>query len=122
VITASWLLAAGVVAVAYVPRPWQIGAVFAVVLVLVGPLNTVFDTYEMKIIPDKLYGRVSALVNFLCSALMWIGPIVAGLLADVFSPVTAVALLGAVLGLLAVWVQVAKALYQLDEGRTESSR
>ena len=118
-VAASWLLAAGVTSVAYVPRPWQIGAVFAVVLILVPPLNTVFDAYEMKVVPDELYGRVSALINFLCSALMWIGPIVAGLLADVLSPVDAVAVLGGVLAVLAVWVQVTKALYQLDADRVE---
>lgn len=120
VVVGSWLLAAGVLAAAFVPRPWQIGAVLAVVFVFVSPLNTVFDSYEMKIVPDELYGRVSALINFLCSCLIWVGPIVAGLLADAFSPVTAVALGGAAFAVLAVWVQRAKALHALDEDRAKT--
>lgn len=121
VIVASWLLAAGVVAAAYVPRPWEIGAVFALVFIFVPPLNTVFNVYEMKIVPDELYGRVSALISFLCSALMWIGPIVAGVLADVFSPVTAVTVIGAVLVVIAVWVQTTKALHVLNEDIAEAA-
>ncbi|HZU55297.1 MAG TPA: MFS transporter [Actinocrinis sp.] len=119
VVAASWLLAAGVLAAAFVPRLWQIGAVLAIVFVFISPLNTVFNSYEMKIVPDELYGRVSALINFLCSCLIWVGPIVAGLLADVFSPATAVALSGGAFAVLAVWVQSTKALHALDEDRTK---
>lgn len=121
VVVGSWLLAAGVVAAAFVPRVWQIGAVLAVVFVFIPPLNTVFNSYEMKVVPDELYGRVSALITFLCSCLIWVGPIAAGLLADAFSPATAVAIGGAACAVLAVWVQGTKALHVLDEDRTKAT-
>ncbi|MGH3417820.1 MAG: hypothetical protein ACRDSS_15215, partial [Actinocrinis sp.] len=118
VIDASWLLAAGVIAVAFVPRPWEIGVVFSVALVLAAPLYAVFENYEVKIVPDHLYGRVSTLLTFISVGLLWVAPIAAGLLADVFGPVAAEAVGGGLLAALAVWVQRAKSLHRLDEGRT----
>ena len=122
VVVASWLLAAGVIAVAFVPRPWEIGAVFAVALVLAAPLYAVFENYEMKIVPDQLYGRVSTLITFVSVGLLWVAPIAAGLLADAFGPVAAVAVGGGALAALAVWVQSAKALHSLDEDRADPVR
>jgi MFS family permease len=122
VVVASWLLAAGVIAVAFVPRPWEIGAVFAVALVLAAPLYAVFENYEMKIVPDQLYGRVSTLITFVSVGLLWVAPIAAGLLADAFGPVAAVAVGGGALAALAVWVQCAKALHSLDEDRADPIR
>ncbi len=117
VIVASWVLAGGAVAVAFVPRPWEIGAVFAVALVLAAPLYSVLENYEVKIVPDHLYGRVSTLLTFLSVGLLWVAPIVAGLLADFFGPIAAEVVGGSVLAALAIWVQSAKSLHQLDEDR-----
>ncbi|HEV2347220.1 MAG TPA: MFS transporter [Actinocrinis sp.] len=117
VVAASWVLAAGVIAAAFVPHPWEIGAVFAAALVMAAPLYSVFETYQVKIVPDELYGRVSTLLTFLSVGLLWVAPIVAGLLADFFGPVTAQVVGGGVLAALAVWVQSAKSLHQLDEDR-----
>lgn len=117
VIVASWVLAAGAVAVAFVPKPWMIGAVFAVALVLAAPMYSVMETYQVKTVPDYLFGRVSTLLLFLSVGLLWIAPIVAGLLADFFSPVTAQVVGGGVLAVLAIWVQSAKSLHHLDEDR-----
>jgi MFS family permease len=117
VIVASWLLVVGVVGVAFVPRAWEIGAVFGASLVLAAPLYAVFETYEMKIVPDQLYGRVSTLLTFISVGLLWIAPIVAGLFADAFGPVVAQLLSAGLLAALAVWVQSAKSLHRLDEDR-----
>jgi hypothetical protein len=117
VVVASWLLAAGVVGVAFVPRPWEIGAVFGAALVLAAPLYAVFESYEMKIVPDHLYGRVSTLLTFISVGLLWIAPIVAGLLADAFGPVTAQLVGAGLLAALAVWVQCARSLHRLDDER-----
>ena len=116
VIVASWVLATGAVAAAFVPKPWEIGAVFGVALVMAAPLYSVLESQQVKLVPDDLLGRVSTLLTFLNVGLLWIAPIVAGLLADFFTPITAEAVGGAVLAALAVWVQRAKSLHQLDEG------
>lgn len=117
VIAASWVLAVGAVTAAFVPRPVLIGAVFGVALVMAAPLYSVLESYQVKTVPDELYGRVSTLLTFLNVGLLWIAPIVAGLLADFFSPITAEAVGGAVLAALAVWVQSAKPLHLLDADR-----
>jgi MFS family permease len=115
VIIASWVLAIGAVAAAFVPRPWQIGAVFGVALVMAAPLYSVVESYQVKTVPDDLFGRVSTLLTFLNVGLLWIAPIIAGLLADFFSPIAAEVVGGGVLAALAVWVQRAKSLHRLDE-------
>lgn len=119
VVVASWLLAFGAAAVAFVARPWQIGAVFGVSLVLAAPLYAVLETHEARVVPDHLYGRVSTLLTFISVGLLWIAPLVAGLLADAFGPVVAQLLGAGLLAALALWVWRARPLHQLDEGRRE---
>jgi MFS family permease len=116
----SWIMAGGVFAVAYLPRTWEIGAAYALIMIMIPPINAVLDSYEIKIIPDELLGRVSALLYFVANALRWIGPIVGGVLADVFGPVMAIAVVGAAFVVLAAWVQSTKALYVLDTGGARS--
>ncbi len=114
VILASWVLATGAVTAAFVPKPWQIGAVFGVALVMAAPLYSVLESRQVQMVPDDLIGRVSTLFTFLNVGLLWIAPIVAGLLADYFSPTTAEVVGGAVLAALAIWAQCARSLHQLD--------
>lgn len=117
VILASWVLAIGAIAAAFAPKPWEIGAVFGVALVMAAPLYSVLESYQVKVVPDDLFGRVSTLLTFLSVGLLWVAPLAAGLLADFFSPVTAEVVGGGVLAVLAVWVGFARSLYQLDEDR-----
>ena len=115
VIAASWVSQPGIAA-AFVPKPWEIGAVFGEALVMAAPLYSVLESRQVKMVPDDLFGHVPA-ATFLNVGLLWVAPIVAGVLADFFSPTTAEVVGGAVLAALAVWVQRAKPLHQLDEDR-----
>jgi len=82
---------------------------------MAAPLYSVVESYQVKTVPDDLFGRVSTLLTFLNVGLLWIAPIIAGLLADFFSPIAAEVVGGGVLAALAVWVQRAKSLHRLDE-------
>jgi MFS family permease len=82
----SWIGAAAAILTAILPSPWEVGcSVFLVMLVLV-PLNAILQSYQVRLVPDHLSGRVGAVMGFGAQALMWVGPLVAGLLADTLSP------------------------------------
>ena len=69
-----------------VPAAWEVGcSVFLVMLALV-PLNAILESYQVRLVPDQVSGRVAAVVSFGSQGLMWVGPLVAGVLADILSP------------------------------------
>ena len=85
----GWIGVVGAVMTAVCPAPWEVGcSVFLVMLVLV-PLNAILQSYQVRLVPDELSGRVGSVVSFGAQALMWLGPLAAGLLADDFGPPTA---------------------------------
>jgi MFS family permease len=85
----GWIGAVGAVLTAVAPAPWEVGcSVFIVMLVLV-PLNAILQSYQVRLVPDEISGRVGAVVGFGAQGLMWLGPLAAGLLADNFGPPTA---------------------------------
>lgn len=115
VISISWLLALGLAAMALIPSPWAIGALLAVMFFLLGPINVVFDTYEARMIPDALMGRVTSAINFSAVSIRWLGPLAAGYLAAALSPTTATLIIAAVLAATAASAHIARGLYVLNE-------
>ena len=82
----SWLCAGAAVLTFIVPAAWEVGcSVFLVMLALV-PLNAILESYQVRLVPDQVSGRVAAVVSFGSQGLMWVGPLVAGVLADILSP------------------------------------
>lgn len=76
-----WLFAATFALVAVVPTWWWIGVVLAVAMIAVVPLNVVVETYVVRLVPDAMSGRVSAVNRFGAQGLAWLGPLLAGELA-----------------------------------------
>jgi hypothetical protein len=76
-IVASWLMAAVVAGIAFVSRPWAVGGLLALMMFLVAPLNVLFSTYQMRIVPDALMGRASSAVQFGASSIRWVGALAA---------------------------------------------
>jgi hypothetical protein len=107
--------------VALVPNPWAIGALIAVTFVLIAPLNVVFGTYEARMIPDALMGRVSSAINFGASSIRWLGPLSAGALASAFSPSVATLVFAGVQAAVAVSTFVASGLHVLDRPIDEAT-
>jgi MFS family permease len=110
----GWVCAAAAVLTAILPAPWEVGcAVFVVMLALV-PLNAALEAYQVRLVPDQFSGRVSAVVSFGAQALQWMGPLVAGVLADAFGPPSATLLVAAMIVPVALIAHLTKSLDLLN--------
>jgi MFS family permease len=114
-IALSWCITAAAFGMAVVGTPWAIGAMMAVVSLVAVPLNVVFETYEMQIIPDAMLGRVSTAVDLGANGLRWVAPLAIGLIVDATSAATAALVWGIAFALIAVIVQVNRSLHLLDQ-------
>ncbi len=115
VLAASWTIVPATVGIAGAPRPWEIGAIAAFLVLLVVPLTVLLESYQLRIVPDALMGRVSSALSFGTSGLLWTAPVTAGVLADNFGVPTAMLVLSGVFVCLALWSTLAKAVRLLDE-------
>jgi hypothetical protein len=115
VLSASWTIVVATVGIAAAPRPWEIGAISAFLVFLIVPLTVLLESYQLRVVPDALMGRVSSALSFGTSGLLWTAPVTAGVLADNFGVPTAMLVLaGAFVGL-AVWSTLAPAVRLLDK-------
>lgn len=115
VLAASWTIVPATVGIAAAPFPWEIGAIAAFLVLLVVPLTVLLESYQLRIVPDQLMGRVSSALSFGTSGLLWTAPVTAGVLADNFGVPTAMLVLSGVFVCLALWSTLAKAVHLLDE-------
>jgi MFS family permease len=113
-LTAGWLLAAATLLTGLVPRAWQIALAVCLVIVIIVPLNALLDSYQIRIVPDRLSGRVSATVTFAAQSLQWTGPLLAGVLADAFGAPTATLVFGIATVPLAIGSHLARSVRLLD--------
>ncbi|WP_067464241.1 MFS transporter [Actinomadura macra] len=111
---AAWAFAATLAACAFVPRPWQIGAVVTVAMLTMVPLNVVLQAAVVRVVPDEFSGRVAAVGRFGTMALQWTGPLVAGLLASLFGVPGAVLSLLVPVALLALALHATRSLDAMD--------
>jgi hypothetical protein len=111
----SWALGAACFVMAALPNPWALGVVQAVVLLLLVPLNVVMDTYELRIIPDAMIGRVSSTITLASNALRWAAPLTVGFLVQATSSVRAMLVWGIALLVVALLSQVNRSLHVLDQ-------
>ncbi len=119
VLAASWTIVPALVGMAAAPQPWQIGAVSAFLVLLIVPLTVLLESYQLRIVPDALMGRVSSALSFGTSGLLWTAPVTAGVLADNFGVPTAMLVLAGVFVLLSVWSTLAPAVRLLDASEDE---
>jgi MFS family permease len=115
VLTMAWLVVLVAVGLAVAPHPWQIGLIGALAVFLVVPLNVMLESYQLRVVPDAMLGRVSSALSFSSSGLLWTAPLTTGVLADNFGTPTAMFVLAGVLALLAVWCTLAKAPRLMDQ-------
>ena len=114
VITMSWTAVGVIAGLAFIPNPWLIGLLLALLMVLIAPLNVVFSTYEARSIPDALMGRVSSAIDFGASSIQWAGPLGAGWLAASCGATWATLVFGGVQGGIAVSTLIARGLHVLN--------
>jgi len=104
-----------IVGIAFVPEPWQVGLLLAALLVMIGPMNVIFSTYETRMVPDALSARVSNAIDFGSSLLRAFGPLLAGLAAAAYGASTAMLLVAVPVAALAVSAHVATGLHALNQ-------
>jgi predicted MFS family arabinose efflux permease len=115
VLAASWIIVPAAVGIAAAPKPWEIAAISAFLVFLIVPLTVLLESYQLRIVPDALMGRVSSALNFGSSGLLWTAPVTAGVLADNFGVPTAMLVLAGAFVCLALWCTLAPAVHLLDE-------
>jgi MFS family permease len=115
-----WSFAAAFCVVAVVPAWWEIGVVLAFAMVAMVPLNVVIESYVVRVVPDALSGRVSAVNRFGAQGLAWVGPLLAGGLAAAFGPSGASLVLGALTVPLALALHLTRSLGVLDKPADEA--
>ncbi len=115
VIVASWLMALVVAGIAFVTSPWAVGGLLALMMFLVAPLNVLFSTYQVRIVPDRLIGRTSSAIEFGASSIRWVGALAAGLFAAVIGPAVATGIFACVLALIALSTLFARGLHVLNK-------
>jgi predicted MFS family arabinose efflux permease len=102
VVGANWVWALLTPLFLVLPPPYLLGALFAV-MAFVGPIwNVILDTYELRLTPDALLGRVGAAAGLIAHGTLPLGSLVAGFLIERAGSAVAVVILAAVLLTLAL--------------------
>lgn len=114
-----WLFALAVAGGAVAPRLWEIAVALLVGMIGMAPLNVVIQAYAVRLTPDALIGRASAVMNFGGSSLQWAGPLIAGVLADLLGPPGGALVLAVAVVPFAVSLHVARSLNVLDQSLDE---
>jgi len=115
VLCASWAVVLASIGVAFAPKPWQIGVIGAALVFLIVPLTVVLETYELRVVPEALLGRVLSARQFAVSSLLWTSTPIAGVLADTFGAASAVLVLAGCFGAVALWTTASRAVRLVDE-------
>jgi MFS family permease len=110
----GWIFTAAALLTAVLPAPWEIGCAVFLVMLAVVPLNAALEAYQVRLVPDRFSGRVSAVVGFGAQALQWVGPLAAGVLADSLGPQTAMLVVAASLVPVSVVAHLTRSLDLLD--------
>ena len=114
-----WLFALGIGAAAIAPSLWEIAIALLVCMIGMAPINVVIGAYVIRLTPDVLIGRISAVIRFGAMSLRWTGPLLAGLLADLLGPPGAALVLAAAVVPFGVSLHLAKSLRVLDQSLDE---
>jgi len=113
VLVPSWVVVGAFVGISLAPVVF-IGGFRALLGLLIVPLNVILMSYEMRVIPDELTGRVTSTITFLAYSLTWLGPAGAGFLTSTLGAPSAGLIVAGVLLVLAIASHFVKSLHLLD--------
>jgi MFS family permease len=111
----SWLLPACAVVIANAPWVWLIGVMGAVTTFPIMPVNVIMIARAAHITPDDMQAQASNASQLLKWSLMWAGPPVFGVLADVLGTPSAVLIAAALYAAAALWLQFSRGLRGLND-------
>jgi MFS family permease len=112
---ACWLFVIAVGCGAIAPSPWEIAIALLAGMLGIAPLNVVTEAYTIRLVPDALIGRTSAVTRFGSMSLQWTGPLLAGVLADALGPPGGAVALTVALIPFAVALHLARSLRVVDQ-------
>jgi MFS family permease len=102
IITSAWVWALTTPLLAIAPNPLALGVIFAATFVT-GPIyNVVQFGYRLTLIPDELQGRVNSAFRLVAFGGQPLGYALAGILLQLFGPVTSILLFSVPYALMAV--------------------
>ncbi|MCX4411297.1 MFS transporter [Streptomyces sp. NPDC059837] len=124
ILIVSWMVAAGVGGIVLLAsRPWLAALCLGASILFVTPLNVVFASGMVAMVPDAMTARVMTSANMASQSCGWLAPVVCGALADglgVQVPLIAIAVGLALLAVANHVVPVVRQLGQPPEGGGES--
>jgi MFS family permease len=109
-LVAGWAFSAALVLVAVAPSPWEASLATCFAVMVFVPLDAIREAYTVRMVPDGISGRVTAVGDFGFQSLTWIGVLLAGALASRFGTPTALLIFAALSVPLAVASHRVKAL------------
>jgi MFS family permease len=114
-LAASWWLPAGALALALAPSLWLIAVRGALTSLMIAPVNVAFFAYQARVTPDHLQAQAGNAMQLCTSSFGWLAPPVFGLLADSFGVRPAIGAGAGLFALIAIGIQFARHLEQLDK-------
>lgn len=124
ILIVSWMVAAGVGGIVLLAsRPWLAALALGASILFVTPLNVVFASGMVAMVPDAMTARVMTSANMASQSCGWLAPVVCGALADglgVQVPLIAIAVGLALLAVANHVVPVVRQLGEPPEGGRES--
>ncbi|MGH3505049.1 MAG: MFS transporter [Nocardioidaceae bacterium] len=76
----AYVVCLGLVALTH--APWQLAITAGVFVFVSVPTASVWEAYTATLVPDHLFGKVSATTSFAAQSLTWVGALLAGAIAD----------------------------------------
>lgn len=114
VLMATWLLAVGMAATAFLPHPLAIGLAMAATAFFFSPLVVVINGFELRTVPDEYQARVSQVLLICELSLGWLAALAVGALIDTSGGATAALAVAGLYALIAVVSHRVRSLRQLD--------
>lgn len=116
VLALFWGAVPATLAVAVLPEvPWAVAGLIGAIVFVVTPANVAMRAYELRIVPDRLQGRVQSTLATTGGALAWVAPAACGALADAFGTTAVFAGIAAGMAAVAVLNHFVRDLRRIDE-------
>ncbi len=115
IVGVNWLFAVLVAAMAMPGPAFLLGPIIGVLAFTVPTLSVLVSTYELSLIPDRLLGRVEAVILLLAWGSIPLGSLVAGSLLEWLHPTPAMLALGGLMGLVALAATISPAIRRVPD-------
>lgn len=106
IVAVFWALTALTPVAIFISNAYLLGALFAGMAFLVPTADTTIDTYQLLLTPDEMRGRMTAVMGVLIGIAGVVGPVLGGVLMDLFAANLAVLLCSAGIGMITLYATI----------------